>query len=476
MTSLPEPKNLDHHLGKAVLRRKPNVFKLFYKYENIPNVYQLSAGMPNEKLFPIRSVQAEAAHYDDLSGDSLPNVPVTSNDVQLQTAMQYGQTGGIPDLQKWLTEFVNETLKPRYAGGLGCMVSLGSTDGWYKVLQVLSNERHDDYPTEWRQGILTEEFTYSLASEAARVRGLNIVPISMDSEGMCPVKLDEALSNWDFSRGKKPHILYTVSIGQNPTGATAGQERRQEIYKICQKHDIIIVEDEPYWFLQFDGHHQKCYLSVDTDGRVIRLDSFSKNFVPGARMGWIVGQPRLITRIYQLAEEATQQPSGFAQVLMVQALNEWGHDGWLKWLDNLRAEYEERRNIMVDTLDGYKYVGDKLVLGYKRPAAGMFVWINMQFQNHPLGSKVSVVELAQALWSFNATHKQPVLITPGYFFAPSQSDAEHTAPFIRISYAPSEKGNLKRETEGFGRNVAEFWQITDEARIKELADIFPEKH
>lgn len=75
--------------------------------------------------------------------------------------------------------------------------------------------------------------------------------VKMDSEGLLPDALDELLSNWDAkSRGaRKPFVLYTVPSGQNPTGATQGTERRRAIYKVAQKHDLYILEDEPYYFL-----------------------------------------------------------------------------------------------------------------------------------------------------------------------------------------------------------------------------------
>lgn len=471
--TLPEPKNLEHHLGQLVYRRKANIFKLFYKFETIPNIYQLSAGLPNENLFPVSKIQAKAANLNTGTEEPLHDISLVPDAGRMAAAMQYGQASGIPEMRDWIEDFTSRMFECKYAGGFGTMVSLGTTDGWYKTLQVLSDEWLERHPAEWRQGLITEEFTYSLAAEAARVRGLNIVPVSMDGEGLKPEVLDSVLANWDKSKGQRPHILYTVSIGQNPTGATAGPERRKQIYEICQKYDIIIVEDEPYWFLQFDGRHEKCYLDIDTDGRVVRLDSFSKNFVPGGRIGWITGQPNLIRRIYQLAEEATQQPSGFTQLLVLEALNRWGHEGWLQWLSNLKDEYQSRRDIMVKAIEKYKSIDDKLVLDFKSPAAGMFVWIHVQFQLHPLAKQFSISELSKAFWAFHATHKQPVLITPGYFFAPSQTDVEHLSSYIRLSFAPSEKQNLERESEGFGRNSLEFWQIKDPEQIRALIEQFP---
>ena len=121
-------------------------------------------------------------------------------------------------------------------------------------------------------------------------------------------------------------------MGHNPTSGVLSVKRRKEIYKLCSKYDIIIVEDDPYWYLQFpsagseeaksrglsmprttDPHQPvkssgfdfldsliPSYLSIDTDGRVIRLDTFSKTAAPGCRLGWITTQPAFIERLERL--------------------------------------------------------------------------------------------------------------------------------------------------------------------------------
>lgn len=470
----PPAKSMEHHLGESARRRKPNIFKLFYKFEQIPGVYQLSAGLPNRKLFPITGMEANAVSFDKFSNSNNKELSLKPHSDLLEATLQYGQAGGHPEIAEWIQGYVDKTFECPYVGGFGTMISLGTTDAINKVWQVLSNEWREGLPVEMREGVITEEFTYSLAVEVARVRGLNIAPVELDGQGILPDRLESMLANWDYSKGKRPHLLYTVSVGQNPTGATCGMERRRQLYKICQKYDIIIVEDEPYYFLQFDGVFESCYLKIDVDGRVIRLDSFSKNFAPGSRLGYITAQPRLIRHLWNIAEEATQQPSGFTQMVLLETLKEWGYDGWNAWLDSLRAEYQERRDLMVNVLDPYKHVNDELVLDYQKPAAGMFLWIKVQFQKHPLAEHFTLQEMGRAFWTFNATHEQPVLVTPGYFFAPSLLDVEHMAPYIRLSYAPSEKCNLQKESLAFGKNVHDFWRVTDVDEMRQLANNFPD--
>ena len=208
----------------------------------------------------------------------------------------------------------------------------------------------------------------------------------MDGEGLVPGELDGLLKGWDEGRGRKPHVLYTVPSGQNPTGATQSEGRRREVYEVCRRHDVLIVEDEPYYYLQMGevgGGKQPegveefleglipTYTSMDVDGRVVRMDSFSKVVVPGSRVGWITASQQLVERFVRHAEVANQGPSGFSQVILHKLLDDrWGHEGYLRWLMNLRVEYTKRRDAMAAACEKHL---PKEVVSWKPPQAGMFV-------------------------------------------------------------------------------------------------------
>lgn len=241
--------------------------------------------------------------------------------------------------------------------------------------------------------ILTEEYTFSSAMETALPQGVRLAPIKMDEQGLIPASMDEVLSNWDVSvRGaRKPFLLYTVPSGQNPTGATQDLERRKEVYKIAQKHDVIIVEDEPYYFLQMQPYKGAnapqdprpanyneflkalipSFLSLDVDGRVVRLESFSKVLSPGSRVGWLVASEQIVERFLRNAETSTQNPSGMSQIILFKLLDEaWGHEKYLDWLVHLRMGYTSRRNVMLEACEKYLPTS---VASWHPPAAGMFV-------------------------------------------------------------------------------------------------------
>jgi aromatic amino acid aminotransferase I len=242
--------------------------------------------------------------------------------------------------------------------------------------------------------ILSEEYTFATAVETAAPMGVKVIGVKMDDQGLLPGDLDDILTNWDEGeRGaRKPFLLYTVPSGQNPTGATQGLERRQALYKVAQKHDLYILEDEPYYFLQMQpytmdddappaplpGTHEDflealvpSLLSMDVDGRVMRLDSFSKVVSPGSRVGWITASEQVIERFVRHSEVSVQNPCGIAQIVLYKLLDEsWGHAGYLDWLINLRREYTQRRDVILKACEAYL---PKEVVSWDPPMAGMFV-------------------------------------------------------------------------------------------------------
>lgn len=208
----------------------------------------------------------------------------------------------------------------------------GSTDGFSKTLDLFVNSWSEGlHDVRDRPGLLCERIVYPSILSQSRPRGVQIAPVRADEHGMIPHgegSLEDVLENWDDSKGKRPHLMYTVTLGHNPSGIVLPMERRKQIYAICSKYDVIIVEDEPYWYLQFPSAVAEeaksrgqplpttpvteaqeassgypfldslspSFLSIDTDGRVVRLDTFSKTIAPGCRLGWITAAPAIIEK------------------------------------------------------------------------------------------------------------------------------------------------------------------------------------
>ena len=292
---------------------------------------------------------------------------------------------------------------------------------------------------------------------------------------------------------------------------------------------MIIIEDEPYWNLQFPSAYQKTvhhrgscpepdlytknynaegkssgyayldslvpsYLSIDIEGRVVRLDTFSKTIAPGSRLGWITAQPAIIERLTRITEVTTQQPSGFVQSLVAemiigqqddesdksskQIVSGWHMDGWVRWLEGLRAGYETRMQAMCTVLEENKYlfhgstethtdvddweVVDRVQMyDFVWPMGGMFAWVEVCFDTHPLRSQYTPERLSQALWIHLTKKPHLCLVGPGSMFAATPTSAKKAYRYIRVAFAPMEVDEVAPFTQRLVEGFRSFWLRKD---------------
>jgi len=419
--------------------RKPAALKSAAIYLKEPGMISLGGGLPSSEHFPfdelsvkVPSIPRFSEQETHSSGTVLTagkyDLSEDKSIYDLSIALNYSQGTGAPQLLRWTTEHTEIVHNPPYSDWQTTL-TVGSTSSLDMVLRMF---RHDN------MCILSEEYTFATAVECAGAMGIRVVGIKMDEEGLIASSLDHILSNWDPSahnNSPKPFLLYTVPSGQNPTGATQSLARRRAIYAVAQKHDLLIVEDEPYYFLQMQPYtgqnapdvpppksHEEflsclvpSLLSMDTDGRVMRLDSFSKVIAPGSRLGWVTAPAQLIERYFRHSDVSTQGPCGFAMLALFKLLDEhWGHSGFLDWLVHIRLEYTKRRDVLLAACEKHLPME---VVSWKPPMAGMFHWLRVDWKRHPEAGKVGLAELEDRIWH-RAIGKGSLLIKGSWFRAP----------------------------------------------------------
>ncbi|KAI0752916.1 L-tyrosine:2-oxoglutarate aminotransferase [Daedaleopsis nitida] len=387
--------DLSHHLSPEVLARKLNPLKEIIRITlSNPHLISLANGDPHHSLYPIRRIDYEVASVADDDpvsawrslGPAAPTQVLSSSQDDaftslLRASLQYGHGAGLADTLRTVTEVNNYYhTAPNHVATM----TLGNADAIAKVFRMLGAP--GDH-------FLADEFTFGPMPIAAEAHGVKWVPVRIDSGGTIPQELERILDSWDSRRGKRPHVLYTVPCGQNPTGSTLSEERRSAIYAIAQKYDLIIVEDDPYYFLQYDPPNSeqpstnkplpRSFLSRDVDGRVIRIDSFSKIMAPGLRLGWITSTPAFHAHLVKFVDLSTQHPCGLPQLLVTHLLGPhgWQLAGFDRWVRSLRLDYQRRRDFFLQRI-----ARDVACTGCARadvPEAGMFVWIEVLVERHP---------------------------------------------------------------------------------------------
>lgn len=397
----PKSKLFDHLLSTESKSCGAATLKAAGK-ELIEDVISLGTGRPSPEFFPFFGLDLRFREVPDLNSACPAETVVWSvgkydsrydtSRLDLSLALNYGYGAGSEHLMRFITEHVDVVHNPPYSDW-EVSLTVGSTSALDMALRMFCTR--GDY-------ILMEEYSYSGAIEAASPLGLRIAGIEMDDQGLSPRHLDKTLKDWDplCMGASKPILLYMVPTGHNPTGTTQTLQRRKEIYAVAEKHDLYIIEDDPYYFFQFEtlrhtspspsstdvdaflGQLIPSYLSLDVSGRVLRLDSTSKVLGPGLRCSWMTGSASIISRLLYHLDVSTVSPSGLSQVAMYALLEEtWGHTGFVKWLMYLCHEFLQRRDVFIQACE--KYLPADLCT-WQVPASGMFHWIWVNWKAHPL--------------------------------------------------------------------------------------------
>ncbi|KAI3402376.1 ARO8 [Candida oxycetoniae] len=451
-------KDLTHLLSSEAKSRQNSPLKEAFRYFKLPGMTFLGGGLPLSDYFPFDKISADIPKPPFTKGIGAPLTEETkttievykkagenkANEIELARSLQYGYTEGQPELVAFLKEHTEMIHKVPYEDW-DVIASVGNTESWDSTLRTFCS-RGDT--------VLVEEYTFSSALETANGQGVNTVPVAMDEYGIIPRALETLMAQW---KGNKPKLLYTIPTGQNPTGSSLSGERRQEIYDIACKYDFIIVEDEPYYFLQMEsytedkskregkhvhGHEEfikalvPSFVSMDKEGRVIRLDSFSKVLAPGTRIGWIVGQAKLLERYVRLHEVSIQCPSGLAQSVTNSLLYNWGQSGYLDWLIGLRAEYTHKRDVAIDSLKEYF---PKEVCSYVPPVAGMFFTVSIDASKHPRFKELGEDPIKVESLIFEQGTKQGTLMIPGSWF---KSEGQSTPPQKNLPQNPTQRSHI----------------------------------
>ncbi len=401
-------------LSERAKDKKPSPIRELAKYLKIEEMISLGGGYPNPETFAFDKLYI---HFKDGS-----EIKVTGED--LTTASQYGPSDAQPGLK---TELLNwHKFKDNVELQENQIVVLnGSQEGLFIMAYLFTN--NDD-------SIIISEPSYPGTLSAFQSFTQNFVTIPIDEKGLRTDIVEKKLFDIEMSGQQLPKLIYTNPNGHNPGGVTMSIERRKHLIDMANKWDLIILEDDPYQLLELDDHPKPPSLqSLDKQNRVVRLDSFSKIFAPGLRIGYVSGPSEIIRQFVLFKQSANLHTSTFIQVVLSRYLQKSGFQQFLKLIQKNCQMYRINRDAMVAAAKEYLPPEVK----YNIPSAGMFMWFEL-----PKKCDTNRMIKEQA-------EKLKVLLVPGCAFS-SESRLNN---FMRASFSMVSPEQINTGIKRFGKMI-----------------------
>lgn len=336
--------NIERLFSKKAKMLRSSEIRELLKITNLPGMISFGGGLPNPSAFPVELIHD--CVNKTFEGD-------------IQNALQYGTTEGLPLLRGVLAE------RMKKEKNIDCELhDILVTSGAQQALFLSAFCFLDPYDT-----YLSSVPTYLGAVQAFGAFEANCESIPMDDEGIDIDSLRRNLKRLQMT-GINPKFLYTVSNFQNPSGETISFGHRKELLDIASEYDFLIIEDDPYGDLIFEGESIPTIKSLDKRGRVIYLSTFSKILAPGFRIAWMIASRDILDKLVLSKQAADLCTNTFGQYVAYEYISR----GYLdKQVEEIKKMYKRKRDLMLNALEKYFPKEAR----WSVPKGGMFIWITL---------------------------------------------------------------------------------------------------
>ncbi|HIV18982.1 MAG TPA: PLP-dependent aminotransferase family protein [Candidatus Merdivicinus intestinigallinarum] len=330
---------MNYQFADRINNLKPSAIREILKNSD-PNVISLAAGNPAVESFPVAEMQEIANRiFNEEAG----------------VAFQYGITEGYPKLRELLRKRLSEKFHMGTENDELLVVS-GGQQAIDLATKVLCNE--GDIVVSENPSFIGALNTFR--SYAAVLKGVDVLDDGMDLE-----KLENT-----FKSNSKVKMLYIIPSFQNPLGTCTSLEKRKAIYDLCVKYGVIILEDNPYGELRFDGEDIPTLKSMDTEGIVIYCGSMSKVMSAGIRVGFVLAPKEIAAKMTVGKQGSDVHTNQFFQMLIADFMEHYDFDGHI---EKIRALYKHKSGLMLDAIREYFPKEVK----YTTPQGGLFLWCTL---------------------------------------------------------------------------------------------------
>jgi 2-aminoadipate transaminase len=308
-----------------------------------PEVISLAGGLPDTSTFPAESFAAQMTRIAHESSAE---------------ALQYGPTEGFEETKACIVEVMAvEGMDPDRD-------DLIVTTGGQQAIDLITKTLVD--PGDL---VICEAPTYPGAVPTFSSYEADVHQVTTDDDGMRIDELEELLARLARD-GRRPKFIYSVPSFQNPAGVTMSEERRRRLVELARQQEMLIVEDNPYGLLRYDGDPQPTLYSLDGGDYVLYLGTLSKILSPGIRIGWVAAPPPVLEKIGLGKQAADLCTSTLSQYFVREYFAE---GGWLDYIADLIEIYRERRDAMLEALERHFPPQAE----WTRPEGGLFLWVTL---------------------------------------------------------------------------------------------------
>lgn len=359
-------------------------------------VTELAWGHPDPRFLPVKALRAAADRALRRYGPD---------------ALGYGRPAGPPPLIEMVRSRLAE-VDARSPAADEVVITAGSSHGLDQIATLLMDPG---------DVALVEAPTYHLAIKLLRDHPVHLVFVGSDGRGLRIDALAEAIRRVRTD-GSRPRILYTVPTFNNPTGLSLSGPRRRDLVALAESESVLIVEDDAYRELTYDGPPPPSLWSIGRPGTVIRLGTFSKSVAPGLRVGFMTADAPTVSRFVDGGLLDSGGGIGHFSGLVVSEYFQAGD--YVRDVERLRAAYRKRRDRMLGALERHMPKGTR----WTRPAGGYFIWVTL-----PPGH--------------DTRELQPVAVEHGIGFAHGRTffgDARGGAESLRLAFSRYPPATLER--------------------------------
>ncbi|MCL2055245.1 MAG: PLP-dependent aminotransferase family protein [Oscillospiraceae bacterium] len=395
---------MNYSFSDKVSRLQASAIREILKFTAFPDVISFAAGNPSPEAFPTEEIA-------EITASILQSNPVA--------ALQYSISEGYSPLR--------DTLKKRLAEQ-NCfnartdelIITSGGQQGNELSCKVFFNDNDT---------LICESPSFIGSLNSFKSYNANLIGVPLESDGICVEKLESALK-----ANSNTKIIYLIPNFQNPTGLCMSYEKRKYVYALAQKYNVVILEDNPYGEIRFDGEHIPSVKSLDTDGRVIYVGSFSKILAPGIRVGFVSAAKEIINKIVICKQVSDVHTNILAQMICTQFMNNYNLEAHL---EKLRAIYKRKSSLMLSCID--KHFSQKVSV--TRPQGGLFIWADL-----PQGYDTTA-------FCKRAVEEYKLAVVPGNAFLVNENDKISS---FRLNFSTPSDEQIIKGCEILGRLTKEW--------------------